>query len=163
MSIEIQFVPIIDKSLFENDKAFIVENENDCKVIKFKGEEILWSHDDDLDKPCVCKEAKEELIYEFLAYIFDKYSSFSGFDGALDDAGYNYFYHLPSSDKIGDTPEDEKKYFENLNIVITELFGSEMLKYNYKLSDKTRQKLQTIYDDNHEKYISYRKEYNIQT
>lgn len=33
MSIEIQFVPIIYKSLFENDKAFIVENENDCKVI----------------------------------------------------------------------------------------------------------------------------------
>lgn len=159
MSIEIQLIPIIDKSLYEKDNAFIVENREDCKVIIFKDEEILWFYNDNLDKVFVCKKIKEELIFEFLAYMFDKYNSFSGFDGALTDAGYKLLHFLPTMDI--NTPENEEKYFEILNSIVIELFGDEMLKFNYKLSENSKQKLRNICNENHEKFIAYCKEYNI--
>lgn len=159
MSIEIQLIPIIDKSLYEKDDAFIVENRDDWKVIIFKDEEILWFYNDDLDKVFVCKKNNGKLIFEFLAYIYDKYNTFSGFDGALNDAGYKLLHFLPTMDI--NTSENEEKYFEILNSIVIELFGDEMLKFNYKLSENTKRKLRNIYNENHEKFIAYCKKYNI--
>lgn len=151
--IDIQFSPILSYDVYKDDENVTINKHGFYSYLQYKGEDIIrfYSNSDyDLDYVILANYENEDIVYEFLAYMLDKYDVMTGFDGYGRDAGCGYLYELPS-------PENVHKYegIDTYNTVVNELFIPEMLEFNFKLSDEQRAKLQQIYDSNHEQYVKY--------